>query len=201
VIEAVIPGTIATLVLGQMALALTGIVALGVYPLANSRLLGRVGHAAGRALLIVCRSTPEYVIAFILLQMFGPSMLPAVLALGLHNGAIIGYLVGRQADGLPLRADAPKGFNLYAYELTPRIYGQFLADLLYRWEIILRESAILGLLGVAALGYYVDAAIAELRFDVAVAIIVWVGLLTIAVDVISRRVRAALRLTTLPQHT
>ncbi len=198
---AIIPGVTATLILGQMALALTGIIALGVYPLANRRLLGRTGHTAGRVMLIVGRSTPEYVIAFILLQMFGPSMLPAVLALGLHNGAIIGYLVGRQADGLPLRADAPKGLNLYAYELTPRIYGQFLAYLLYRWEIILRESAILGLLGVATLGYHVDAAIAELRFDEAIVIIFSIGLLTIAVDVFSRRLRQALRLSTLPRHT
>ncbi len=197
--DALIPGTIATLMLGQMALALTGIIALTVYPLANIRLLGPFGHVLGRALLIVGRSTPEYVVAFILLQMFGPSMLPAVLAIALHNGAIIGYLVGRQADGLPLRADAPTGINLYAFELTPRIYGQFLAYLLYRWEIILRESAILGLLGVATLGYYVDAAISELRFDEAMAIIVWVGLMTLAVDAVSRRLRAALRLSTLPQ--
>jgi phosphonate transport system permease protein len=51
---------------------------------------------------------------------------------------------------------------------VPRLYGQFLAFMLYRWEIIVRESAIFGILGVATLGFYVDAAISELRFDVAV---------------------------------
>jgi phosphonate transport system permease protein len=40
--------------------------------------------------------------------------------------------------------------------------------MLYRWEVILRESAIFGILGVRTLGYNVDAATSELRLDVAV---------------------------------
>ena len=83
----------------------------------------------------------------------------------------VGYLMGRHADTLDHRPDAPRGLNLYAYDTTPRLYGQFLAYCLYRWEIIVRESAIFGILGVATLGYYVDAAISELRFDVAVVLI------------------------------
>ena len=31
-----------------------------------------------------------------------------------------------------------------AFEILPRIYGQFLAFLFYRWEIIMRETAIVG---------------------------------------------------------
>ena len=42
-----------------------------------------------------------------------------------------------------------------------------MAYMLYRWEVILRESAIFGILGVRTLGYNVDAAISELRLDVA----------------------------------
>src|SRR4029453_2860150 len=129
--------------------------------------LGRGGHYLGRALLVVVRSTPEYMLAYVLLQLLGPSMLPAIIALSLHNGAIIGYLIGRHADSLQYRPDAPRGLNLYAYETVPRLYGQFLAYMLYRWEIILRESAIFGILGVTTLGYYVDAAISELRLDTA----------------------------------
>ena len=51
------------------------------------------------------------------------------------------------------RRDAPGGINLYAFEVVPRMYGQFLAYLLYRWEIIVRESAIFGILGVGTLGF------------------------------------------------
>ena len=106
--------------------------------------------------------------------------------------------MGRHADGLAYRPDAPSGLNLYAYETLPRLYGQFLAYLLYRWEIILREGAILGLIGVATLGFYVDAAISELRIDVAVVLILATMLVTLAVEALSRALRRALRIADLP---
>ena len=38
--------------------------------------------------------------------------------------------------------------NRYAHEVLQRVYGQFLAILFYRWEVMMRESAILGILGI-----------------------------------------------------
>jgi len=81
---------------------------------------------------------------------------------------------------------------------VPRLYGQFLAYALYRWEIILRESAIFGILGVATLGYYIDAAISEFRLDVAVVLILVTALLSMAVDAFSRGLRRRLRIDTMP---
>jgi phosphonate transport system permease protein len=137
-------------------------------------------------------------LAYLLLQCLGPSMLPAILALALHNAGIIGYLLGRQADELAYRPDAPRGVDLYAYETVPRLYGQFLAYLLYRWELIIRESAIFGILGIATLGFYVDAAISEFRLDVAVVVIAATAVLTVLVDVLSRGLRKRLRINSLP---
>jgi phosphonate transport system permease protein len=194
----ILPGAVQTLVLAQIALVATALGALVLFPLVSRRFSGRFGSPAGRVLLVVLRSTPEYMLAYVLLQMLGPSMLPAILALSIHNAGIIGYLMGRHADALPYRADAPRGLNLYAYETVPRLYGQFLAYLLYRWELILRESAIFGILGVATLGYYVDAAISELRLDVAVVLIAATAAMTVAVDAASRALRTALRINTLP---
>jgi phosphonate transport system permease protein len=146
----------------------------------------------------VVRSTPEYALAYVLLQLLGPSMLPAIIALAVHNAGIVGYLLGRHADALDYRLDAPSGANLYAYEAVPRLYGQFLAYMLYRWEIIVRESAIFGILGVATLGYYVDAAISELRFDVAIVMILATVLVSAAIDGLSRWLRRSLHISTLP---
>jgi len=164
----------------------------------SRRFLGQVGHYLGRAMLVVVRSTPEYMLAYLLLQLMGPSMLPAIIALSLHNGAIIGYLLGRQSDQLALRVDAPQGANLYFYQTTPTLYGQFLAYMLYRWELILRESAIFGILGIKTLGYYVDAAISELRIDTAALLLVGVAVLSMSVDALSRNLRRWLRVEALP---
>jgi len=84
-----------------------------------------------------------------------------------------------------------------AYVL-PRLHGQFLAYMLYRWEIILRESAIFGIPGIATLGYYVDGAIVELRVDVAVFPILGVAVLSNGVDALSRWLRRRLRIETPP---
>ena len=194
----IIPGAWQTIVLAQIALAGAGLLALAVFPLVSATFFGHGGRTAGRIALVVVRSTPEYMVAYVLLQMFGPSMLPAIIALSVHNGGIIGYLLGRHTDQLELRPDAPHGANLYAYEAVPRLYGQFMAYMLYRWEIIVRESAIFGILGVTTLGYHVDGAIAELRFDVAVVLIAATVLLSAGIDFISRKLRRALRIAVLP---
>ncbi len=187
------PGVVNTLIVSQVALVATAVMALLLFPLTCRRFAGVAGGPATRALLVVLRSTPDYMVAYVLLQLLGPSMLPAVIALTLHNGGIIATLLGRQADALAYRADAPHGTDLYFYETLPRLYGQFLAYALYRWEIMVRESAIFGILGVRTLGYHVDAAISELRLDVAVVLLVATGALSIGVDALSRALRRRLR--------
>ncbi|MGA7327465.1 MAG: ABC transporter permease [Rhodomicrobium sp.] len=194
----IIPGTVQTLILSQIALVAAAMLALLVYPIVSRRFLGLAGHYLCRALLVVARSTPEYMLAYLLLQLMGPSMLPAIIALAFHNGAIVGYLLGRQTDELGFRSDAPGGLNLYFWETTPRLYGQFLAYMLYRWEMILRESAIFGILGIRTLGYYVDAAISELRLDTAAFLLLAVAALTMLVDALSRSLRRSLKVDTLP---
>ena len=120
-------------------------------------------------------------------------MLPAIVTLSLHNGAIIAHLLGRYSNELSLRADSPKGLNLYGYEVLPRLYGQFLAFLFYRWEVIMRETAILGILGIATLGFFVDSALADIRLDRVILLIVISAILNIGVDSLSRLIRSRLR--------
>lgn len=198
VVTKILPGMLQTVVLAQVALLGAGLIALLTFPLVSRTFLGPAGRTGGRIMLVIVRSTPEYMMAYVLLLMLGPSMLPAIIALAVHNGAIIGYLMGRHADGLEQRRDAPAGLDLYAYEAVPRLYGQFLAYLLYRWEIIVRESAIFGMLGVATLGFHVDGAISELRFDVAVVLIAATVALCAGIDAASRAIRRSLKIADLP---
>lgn len=189
-----LPGMIATVVLTQIALVATGLLALGFFPLISRQFMGPVGRRLGHVFLVVLRSTPEFILAYVFLQLWGPSMLPAVVALALHNGAIIGHLLGRYSDQLRLRPDASRGINRYGYEILPRLYGQYLAFLFYRWEIIMRETAILGILGIATLGFYIDSALSEIRLDRVVLLILFTATLNIGIDSLSRQIRQRLRL-------
>ncbi len=193
-----LPGVANTVVLTMIALVASGMAALVFFPLISPRFFGPVGRSGGHLFLVVARSTPEFILAYLLLQLWGPSMIPAIVALSLHNGAIIGHLIGRYTAAMPRRPDSPTGLNLYAYDMLPRIYPQFLAFLFYRWEVILRETAILGILGIHTLGFFVDSAFAEIRFDRALALILVTALLNIGVDALSRAIRARLRLQTTP---
>lgn len=195
-INEALPGIFNTVVLTMIALAATGVLTLLFFPLISPLFFRPVGRTIGHVFLVVVRSTPEYVLAFILLQLWGPSMFPAIVALSFHNAGIIGHLIGRFTEQLKLRPDAPKGLNLYLFEALPRVYRQFLAFLFYRWEVIFRETAILGILGVHTLGFYVDSAFADIRFDRAMVLILITALLNIGLDMISRRIRKTLRLQT-----
>jgi phosphonate transport system permease protein len=187
--EVALPAIANTLVLSQLALVLTGLLALLSYGWASAALVVKPVYLLGHAFLLVMRSTPEMVFAFILLLLFGPSGLPAVLALALHNGGLIAFLLAAKSDQLRLRLDAPTGLNRYFYEVTPRIYSGFIALLLYRWEVILRESAILGILGLTTLGFYIDSAFEDIRYDRAMLLITVTALLNILVDSFARRLR------------
>ncbi|MFT7004105.1 MAG: phosphonate transport system permease protein [Sulfurimonas sp.] len=190
----ILPGATNTLVLTQLSLLLTALLTLLLFPLVSSKFVNKPTKISAHILLVVLRSTPEYILAYIFLQLFGPSMLPAVLALMLHNGSIISHLIGHGTDALKLRIDSTKRKSeLYFYEVAPRVYAQFLAFLFYRWEIIMRESAILGVLGITTLGFYIDSAIEDFRLDKMFLLLLITAFLNIIVDVISKKVREYLR--------
>ena len=194
--EQIVPGAIATIQVTMLALVATGALAMVQFPWISPQFLGPIGRTIGHVGLVVVRSTPEYLLAYLLLQFWGPSMLPAVVALALHNGAIIGHLVGRQTEHLFLRPDLPRRCtDRYFFEVLPRVYPQLLAFLFYRWEVIMRETAVFGMLGVATLGFYIDSAFADLRLDRAMVLILATALLNIAIDQLSSGLRTLARRT------
>ncbi|TAA45848.1 PhnE/PtxC family ABC transporter permease [Corallincola spongiicola] len=188
--EIALPAVGNTLLLTQLSLAVTCLLMIAFSWLGSQQFGRRPSQVFGHGVLLVMRSTPEMILAFIFLLIFGPSMLPAILALALHNGALISYLGSRIADNVKLRLDAPRGLNRYGYEVLPRLYPQLLTFLLYRWEVIMRESAILGILGITTLGFYIDSAFEDIRFDRAALLIIVSALLNITIDSLSRRARA-----------
>lgn len=189
----ILPGVFNTILLTQISLVLSAIFALVIFPFISFKFTNKYIRFISHIILVILRSSPEYILAYLFLQIFGPSFLPAALALMLHNGAIIAFLIGKQSNQLQYSlSSTSKKISLYSYETLPRIYSSFLAFLFYRWEIIMRESAILGILGVATLGFYIDSAIADFRLDKMMMLLLVTAFLNIFIDIISRKARAYL---------
>ncbi len=192
-------GLVNTLVLAILALIATSVVTLLWFPLISPLFGGRLRRAGGHLFLVWMRCAPEYLLAFAGLLLWGPSMLPAMVALALHNGAIIAHLVGRYSAGIGLRDDAATGINRYFYEVLPRIYRPFMAFTLYRFEILMRETALLGMIGVPTLGFYIDSAFSEFRFDRAMVLLLITAMLNLLVDALARHLRRRLHLSSQPE--
>lgn len=114
-----------------------------------------------RGFLIIARAIPEYIWAFLLLKLFGLGAWPAVLALALHNLGILGRLGSETIENQPqqtpaaLRGLGASRTKIYLNDLVPNSFPRWLVYFFYRWETCVREAAILGMLGVTSLGYYI----------------------------------------------
>jgi phosphonate transport system permease protein len=192
--QQLLPGLWQTLLTGHIALVLSAALALLLYPIISRHFGNYATRWTGHLSLVVLRSTPELILGFAFLLLWGPSLLPAVMALAIHNGAIIAHLTGRFSDNLQLRPDTSSGINSYSYEITPRLFNRFLVFTFYRWEVIMRESALLGILGLHTLGFFIDSAFESFRLDVALILIIASAILNIGVDSIGRLLRQYLHL-------
>jgi phosphonate transport system permease protein len=186
----ILPGLGYTLLLGQFAFAFSALLGLLLFPLLSKHIIKqKYLRTIGNLTLITLRCLPELLLAFIALIILGPSLIPGILALSIHNGALIAHLVGLHSNELNLRIDKSSAPNTYFFELLPRIYGQFLSFTLYRGETILRETAILGILGIPTLGFFIDSAFEEFRLDRAVLLILASALLNIFAEFVATKCR------------
>lgn len=191
----VMPGVWSTIILTQIALVASAMFTLLAFPFASHVFFAKKARRVANLLLVVLRTTPEYIFAYIFLQLWGPSMLPAIFALFMHNGAILAHLMAQHIGRIDIVVDTTaKRINRYFFEVLPRTYGQFLAYLFYRWEVIMRESAILGILGITTLGFYIDSAITRDHLDTAIFLIMITALLNMAIDTCSQVIRRRLKI-------
>jgi phosphonate transport system permease protein len=61
---------------------------------------------------------------------------------------------------------------------------------------MMRESAILGILGIYTLGFFIDSAITEQKMDQVLLLIGVTALLNMGIDTLSQRIRKRLHMTT-----
>lgn len=155
--------------------------------------------AAVRVLLVFLRAVPEYVWAFLLLAMLGPSSWPAILALAIHNAGILGKLGAESVEALDTRTLAAlrelgaTRTQVSVSGALPLVLGRFLMYFFYRFETCVREATVLGMLGVVSLGYWIQDARAKQFYDEMVFFVALGALIVLAADLLSAWARATLR--------
>ncbi len=120
-----------------------------------------------RAFLSAIRAFPELILAVILIVPFGLGAFTGALAIGLHSIGTLGKLsseVIEGVDGGPVEAIGSAGGTLplqMRYGIIPQAMPNIVAYWLYRFEINIRASAVLGLVGAGGIGAEI---VARLQF-------------------------------------
>lgn len=111
-----------------------------------------------RVSYVFSRAIPELVWAMIIIFIFKPGILPGAIALALHNFGILGKLcaeVVEDIDSRPIRNLASSGASrsqILMYGILPAVLPKFLTYILYRWEVIMRTTIVVGFVGAGGLG-------------------------------------------------
>ncbi len=174
---------------------------LGKPPSLWIRLAWRSSCSATRIGLMLLRAIPEYLAAFLLLAIFGPTPWTAIVALAIHNAGILGRLGAESIENIPV--EAPRSLRslgagrirIAAWVFFPELLPRLLLYFFYRWETCVRESTVLGLLGIVSLGYWIDDARTRGQMDVLVYFVVLGVIIVIVGDAISSLARELLRRT------
>jgi phosphonate transport system permease protein len=152
-----------------------------------------------RFLLLFVRAVPEPIWALIFLFVLFPGILPGAIALGLHNLGILGRLMAEVTENLderPMRALKALGATspqVFLYSVLPLTLPRFIAYILYRWEVCIRATIIVGLVGAGGLGRLLTEQLSSFDYKGLLTTLIIFIALTFLVDLISASVRRTLR--------
>ncbi len=190
--------------IGGMALAFAAASTLGRADVgAGARLapraLRRAAALGTRGVLLGCRAVPPPVGALLVLFVFFPGPLPGALALAVYNLGILGRLMTEVVENLdphPVRALRSSGASAGAaliYGAVPRALPRFATYGLYRWEVTIRETVVVGLVGAGGLGRLLGEQVAAFDHRGVAATLLALVALSVAVDLTGAALRRALR--------
>lgn len=151
-----------------------------------------------RAILSFFRAVPDIVFALIFVTAVGLGPFAGVLALICHNTGVMGKLWAEsmeEADAGPQQALSTAGasrLQQVTHAALPMVLGQFVGLLLYRFDVNVRSSLVLGLVGAGGIGLLINQSIKSFQFDAMLTQILVVLVLIILVDQLSSFIRRRL---------
>ena len=117
-----------------------------------------ITYPIGRLLMSISRSIHEIVWALFFVAVLGLGALPGIFAIAVRSVGFIAKMSAEAIENVELgpadaiRATGANNFQVLLFAILPQVLPQVLGIILFEWEINIRRSAILGLVGAGGLG-------------------------------------------------
>ncbi len=149
-------------------------------------------------IIVASRSINSLIWALLLVAILGPGLLAGIIAIGLRSIGFIGKLLYeaieetdiRQIEAVTATGACPA--QVLNYGIIPQILPAFWGITVFRWDINIRESAILGLVGAGGLGLKLQASLNVLAWPQVTMILVVILATVVLSEWISAKVRQAI---------
>ena len=144
------------------------------------------------------RSVNSLIWALLLVEVVGAGEFAGVIAIALRSVGFVGKLLYEaieEASHLPpeaIRATGATSLQVVAWGIWPQVRPAYWSIVLLRWDINIRESLIVGLVGGGGLGLTLHEAMMELRWNRVSLILLVILVLVLLGESISSRIRRRL---------
>lgn len=199
----VLQGIYETIALALMATTLGTLLAIPISFLAARNLMGANAltlalYVVVRTILNIVRSIESLIIAIVFVVILGLGPFAGMLAVTVHTIAALAKLYSEVIEGIDpgpieaIRATGADWLQVARYGVVPQIVPAFTAFTIYRWEINVRTSTIVGLVGGGGIGFFLIQWINLSDFRAVSASFIAILVVVQVMDFVSARIRERL---------
>ena len=197
-------GRIISLTLETLWIALLGTFGAVVlsYPLAIGAAANTTTHPiirfVCRSIITLSRAVPELILAAIFVVAYGPGPIGGIVALALHSIGMIGRLFSdaieeaSEASSEAVTSVGATRRQRIRSAVVPQALPSFIATALFRLEINIRGSAVLGLVGAGGIGTLISESLETIQYKPALAAVIVVFFVILVVELVSTSIRQSL---------
>ncbi|MFO7854311.1 MAG: phosphonate ABC transporter, permease protein PhnE [Paracoccaceae bacterium] len=148
--------------------------------------------------IVASRSINSLIWALLLVAMIGPGLLAGIIAIALRSIGFVGKLLyeaieetdARQIEAI--EATGAGSAQVLTYGIVPQVMPAFWGISVFRWDINIRESTILGLVGAGGIGLKLQASLNVLAWSQVSVILLLILATVLLSEWVSARVRHAI---------
>jgi phosphonate transport system permease protein len=155
-------------------------------------------NAIARFILVATRSISTLLWALFFVAMFGPGALAGTCAIAFHSIGFIGKMLSEALEESSvgtveaLTATGAPWHSRIVYGYWPQVQPAFASIALFRWDINVRESAVLGLVGAGGIGMALNAAIDVFEWDRVALVLLVIFTVVVVAEIVATQLRKRL---------